>query len=154
MGEDFFRIYLFLKRWKCNAPIPRRGPARHGASVPLRSPVGNRRDTDVSLRHRIGKDDLCSTNMSRQKKNLTTTHAHSRKNARTYLTKSKLRLKNYKTSAGHKYKEQKGNEYKWLSQQTELTPLERTKKPKVPLSSSTQTRWKEVATPVDLPPRK
>ena len=80
-----------------------KGPARHGASVPLRSPVENRRDTDVSLRHQIGKDDLCNTNMSRQNKNLTTTHSHSRKNAEIELTRSKLRLKNYKTSAGHKY---------------------------------------------------
>ena len=78
----------------CNAPVPGREPARHGASVPLRFPVENRRDTDVSLRHRIGKDDLCNTNMSRQNKNLTRTHAHSRKNAGTELTKSKLRLEN------------------------------------------------------------
>ena len=62
--------------------------------------------------------------------------------------------RNYKTSAGHKYKEQKDNKYKWLSQQEELTPLERTKKPKVPLSSSTQTRRNEVTTPANLPPRK
>ena len=67
----------------CNALVLGRELARHGASVPLRSPVENRRDTDVSLRHRIGKDDLCNTNMSRQNKNLTTTHSHSRKNART-----------------------------------------------------------------------
>ena len=38
--------------------------------------------------------------------------------------------------------------------QEELTPLERTKKPKLPLSSSTQTRQNEVATPANLPPRK
>ena len=87
----------------CNAPVLGREPTRHGASVPLRSPVGNCRDTDVSLRHRIGKDDLCNTNMSRQNKNLTTTHSHSRKNAGTELTKSKPQLKSYKTSAGHKY---------------------------------------------------
>ena len=80
-----------------------RGPARHGASIPLRSPVGNRRDTDVSLRHRIGKDDLCHTNMSRQNKNLTKTHAHYRKNARIEVTKSKLLQKNYKTGARYKY---------------------------------------------------
>ena len=96
----------------CNAPVSGREPVRHGASVPLRSPVGNRRDTDVSLKHRIGKDDLCNTNTSIQNKNLTTTDAHCRRNARTEITKSKLRLKNYKTSAGHKYKEQKDNKYK------------------------------------------
>ena len=62
--------------------------------------------------------------------------------------------KDYKTSDGHKYEEQKDNKYKLLSQQEELTPLERTKKPKVPLSSFTQTRRNEVATPANLPPQK
>ena len=40
-----------------------------------------------------GKDDLCNTNMSRQNKNLNTTHAHFRKNAGTELTKSKLLIR-------------------------------------------------------------
>ena len=87
----------------CNAPVPRRGPARHGSSVPLRSPVENRRDTDVSLRHRIGKDNLCNTNMSRQNKNLTKTHAHGRKNARIEITNSNYCKQTTKTSVGYKY---------------------------------------------------
>ena len=86
-----------------DVPVLGRGLARHGASLPLRSLVGNCRDTDVSLRHQIDKDDLCNTNMSRQNKNLTKTHAHCRKNARTEVTKSKLLQNNYKISAGYKY---------------------------------------------------
>ena len=82
LNEQFYKLGYY------NISVPGRGPARHDASVPLRSPVGNRKDTDVSLRHRIGKDDLCNANMSRQNKNLTITHAHCRKVTRTELTKS------------------------------------------------------------------
>ena len=95
---------------KCNAPIPGRGPARHRASVPLRSPERNRRDTDVSLRHRIGKDDLCNTNMSRQNKNLTTTHTHYKRNAKGRITKS-----NYKDKCWIQVLRTKDNKYKRLS---------------------------------------
>ena len=86
---------------------PKRGPARHDASVLLRSPERNHRDTDVSLRHRIGKDDLCNTNMSRQNKNLTTTHTHYKRNAKGRITKSNYDKRITKTSTGYKYEEQK-----------------------------------------------
>ena len=119
-----------------------RGLAHHDASVPLRSPIGNRRDTDISLKYWIGKDDLCNTNMSRQNKNLTKTHAHSSKNARTELTKSNQRQKNYKDKCWTQVLRTERQQVQ-ATVPTNITHPTRTDgEAKVPMSSSTQTKQK------------